>query len=191
MRHGRLEIIAHEQADFDDVPGAQNTVAAVGPALKRPDFIKNDPIMKSWPDDSYGIDLARHRIVLAQLRAGDIAGAQKTAGLISAKGSGLKQESQKAIEEAVKKGGAARPVVAAASTPATIPAIAASDWLSQLDSELNTDLFLDLVSYLKSQHSDNPKALFSTLQTTAASAVKAQNVIDRMWKQQATQKTVP
>jgi tetratricopeptide (TPR) repeat protein len=179
VRHGRLESIAHEQADFDDIAGAQNTVAAVGSPLK------------NWPDDSYYIDLARQRIVLAQLRAGDIAGAQKTAGLIPAKGARLKEDAQKAIEEAIKKGGSSRPVVVAASKPATVPAIAASDWLSQLDYELSADPFLDLAGYLKGQHSDNPQALLSALKITAEKIIKAQNVIDRMLKQQTTQKIAP
>jgi tetratricopeptide (TPR) repeat protein len=66
------------------------------------------------------------------------------------------------------------------------------DWLHQLDEDtasmdcaLNTDPFLDLASYLTAQHSDDPGKLFNVLKETAEKIIKAQNVIDKMLKQEA------
>jgi hypothetical protein len=46
---------------------------------------------------------------------------------------------------------------------------------------------LDLAGYLKAQHSDQSEALFSTLKEAAEKVINAQNVIDRMLKQQTKQ----
>jgi hypothetical protein len=200
-KHNQLEAIAGDQADAGDIAGAQSTLAAVGAPLPRPDVIKNDPIMKTWPDDKYYIDFARDHIAEAQIKAGDIAGAQKTAALVRA--ANLKPGLQKAIEAAIAKSNlaspasAARPAAPAPARPA-IPAITVSDWLGRLDmtSEyddcpLNTDLFLDWAGYLKGLHSDNPETLFSALRDAAGKIIKAQNIVDRMLKSQVAQKTNP
>ena len=174
-RDNALSALAEVQARVGDIAGAQKTVA----------LVKNDPMI--W---SKGF--AQVAIVTAQRTAGDIAGAQKTVDLMPDGNS--KKEAQ--IESWVRfpklTRGPIQPVI--------------SDWLQKLDDDgshhsfneydpaknfddwcpLNSDPFLDLATNLKSLlASGDPKEVFDAFYRTAKTIVTAQNVIDRMLKQQA------
>lgn len=74
------------------------------------------------------------------------------------------------------------------------PLVPRKIWLKRLDDTnqsddraLNTNPLGDLAGYLKAlPPSDNPQTVFDALRATAGKLVTAQNVIDKMLKQQAT-----
>jgi tetratricopeptide (TPR) repeat protein len=163
--------IAEAQAKAGDIVGAQRAA----------DLMQNG-IQKSY---------TQYDIVEAQLNAGDIAGAQKTADLIQ--DWGPKSMANHSIAGAQAKAGSANnpPSEARLTTVAQPPiqsvaALTVSDWLKKLDDDnrndvcaLNTDPFLDLAGYLKSL-----KPSFDGLYYAAKEIVEAQNVLDKMLKQQ-------
>jgi hypothetical protein len=148
---------------------------------------------------SYSQDL----IAQAQAKIGDIAGAQRTVGAMpDIPGASKKDAAERAIAEIKANPGlvgrwsywARTPTKSPA--PPTVQAITLTDWLNKLDdiyppNGLNTPPFLDLATFLTRQHSDDPDRLFTTLKTTAESAVKVQNSIGSMLKQQARQQARP
>ena len=171
--------LVRTQAKAGDITGAQKTA----------ELLKNDAV-------NVDRTVCTEPIVKAQAMAGDIAGAQKTAGLIQ--NATWKMIAQQDIDIFGKH----IPVSQANSTTAiqapiqpTLVVIKISDWLNKLDDRnkdhdedddcpLNTDPFLDLASYLTTQHSDDPKKLLYALIATAKTIIKAQNTIDKMLKQQ-------
>jgi tetratricopeptide (TPR) repeat protein len=131
--------------------------------------------------------MALNHIAWAQLRAGDIVGAQKTANLIVEED--YKSATQKAIDEA-RKG----------NQPAGKDVIVVNDWLILLGvgkqywitGTLNTELFRDLNGFLKSfpLPSGSVYENFWALSQGVQKAVKAQEEIHEMLKQQAIMKHV-
>jgi tetratricopeptide (TPR) repeat protein len=148
-------------------------------------------------------------IVEAQGAAGDIVGAQKTLGsakmiadLIQGDDPDVKRMVQATIADTPRK----LPYMKTwaqweASTKGKqtqIQPVLLATWLNKLDDTskyddgaLNTAPFLDLASYLTSQHSANPRDLFSALKDTAEKIIKAQKLIDQMLKQQAKEHAKP
>ena len=172
--------IACAQTKAGDIAGAQRTA----------DLIQ-DPEEKT---------IAQTDIADAQVRAGNIAAAQET--LVRALKTAefiWSEDRENLVERAIarvqaKVGAANTTNPTRLSTPDNHSAILkVSDFLRKLDGAvfagdcaLNTDPFLDLASYLKSlPPSDEPQKVFETLRDIAKKIVTAQNVIDRMLKQQA------
>ena len=140
--------------------------------------------------------------MLAQIEAGDLAGAQKTADLIpegKVKGdarSAILRAQASAGSNAAAPGGR-RPLPASTPPPvlqpSTQPVATVSDWLQKLDDgsghgdcALNTSPFLDLAGHLKSlPRSDSAYSTFQSLRETAEKVVTAQNVVHQMLRQQA------
>jgi tetratricopeptide (TPR) repeat protein len=149
--------IAVAQAGAGDIAGAQETVS-----LSQAQFASGDN------------DRAAEAIAEAQARAGDFVGAQETANSIGSSDSNeYKDKAKEAIIE----------IQAAQGTT--------SEWIRRLcdsdkfhDCALNTDPFLDLAGYLSTQHSDDPARVFASVKDTADKLIKAQNIIDKMLKQQ-------
>ena len=177
--------IAASQVDAGDVPDARETWIH---ALRNVDFIQN----------GFEKDLVWESVARTQVKARDIAEAQQTTNLIH--DASTKHGAQAAVDEAKgKTNSISNPPAIASSEPAkatnqpVIPVVQVSDWLKRLDDRdkaescaLNTDPFLDLASYLKAlPPSDNPQTVFESLRDTATRLVTAQNVIDKMLKQQA------
>jgi tetratricopeptide (TPR) repeat protein len=129
-----------------------------------------------------------------QAGIGDMAGARKTADLIQ-----NAKERKEAVHTAevlydLRRDTANRlPIAIQSSISPAAPAIRIPDWLERLDLDddrrecaLNTEPFLNFAGYLKSlPTSDKPQAIFENLRDTARKLVTAQNVIDKMLKQQA------
>jgi tetratricopeptide (TPR) repeat protein len=163
--------IADDQAKAGDIDGAKNTLASV-------QYTGNELPM---------IGIAREELAVAQARAGDISGAQQTADLI------LWPEGKKMAQDAINLAKKyATPTQQKASVGPVINIVKVSDWVYKLDDQsayndcaLNTDPFLDLASYLTSQHSDDPETLFYNINVTAEKIATAQNIIDKMLKQQS------
>lgn len=156
-----LDSIAENQIEAGDIAGA----------LRTNDLIEN----------AYVKSLTQKAIAEAQVTAGDIAGAQKTADLIQDEY--WKSEAQKTIADAQARAGSTN------NRPA-LSAITLWDWLDKLDDPyvdgtLEADPFLDLTGYLTSLYTTDPQEDFYTLHDTAEHLIKAQNVIDKMLKQQA------
>jgi tetratricopeptide (TPR) repeat protein len=170
--------IAEAQIKAGDISGAEKTANLI-----------QDADWKGW---------AQEKVAIAQAQSGDIAGAQKTIDRMSA--SGNKERGQLAINRIQAEVGApkiplaSRPPSSSAQLPVK-PVTTVSDWLKNLDDSngygycpLNTEPFLDLAGYLKSlPQSDDPEEVFHSLYGTAAKLVKAQNVIQKMLKQQDRQ----
>ena len=157
-----LQSIAKAQFESGDITGALATADLV-----------QDERGKSWLQNS---------IAKAQIKAGDIAGAQKT--WVAA------QKTANLIEDANERTSAQNDIARDRSQAENMPI--GSDWLDKLEDgnqsdacALNTGPFLDLASYLTTQHSDVPQTLFTALTDTAEKVIKAQNVIERILKQQA------
>jgi len=166
--------IADAQVKAADIDGAKNTLASI-------QNTGNEPPM---------LGIAREDLAEAQARAGDISGAQQTADLILWPEG--KKMAQEAINHAKERAKYAAPTQQKAFVGPVVDIVKVSDWLEKLDltygdCALNTDPFLDLASYLVSKHSDNPETLFYNINDTAQKIVTAQNVIDKMLKQQAKQ----
>ena len=165
--------IAEKQVKAGDIAGAKETLAS---ALITTDMIQDGSYYK---DKSQ----AQKDIAEVQVKASDIAGAQQTADLI--RDTYNKSEAQKAIAEGQ------------AYVKPVIRVIEVSDWLSMLDNDdltgwrslpLNTDLFLNLASYLKNlPTSDDPQKAWDPFSSTVQKIVSTQNTIDIMVKQQANQ----
>ena len=173
--------VAKSQIKTGDISGAQKTLAS---AQKTAELIDHPP--------SKG--RAQTAIAETQIEAGDIAGAQKTVDLIQ--DAGDKSRGQSAISEAQLKANnanisnsIARATSENHSNPIQ-PVISVSDWLKELEGDLNTDPFLDLAGYLKSllpsdtnSSENHPHKLFESLHETAKKIVTVQNVIHKMLKQ--------
>ena len=185
------------QLKLGDIPGAKETLAGI---LKAWNALE-DRQLKATEAGLVGqlyYDFAK-----AQLKAGDFAGARESITKYAASHPDPGNESmtkwlvgslQKEIDDAqgkVSSGNkSANNVNPAIVAQAPIPAIKVSDWVSKLDDQysicpLNTEPFLDLAGYLTAQHSDDPHKLFYALKETAEKIIKAQNVINKMLKQQA------
>ena len=157
---------------FQSIAKAQLESGDITGALATADLVQ-DERGKSWLQNS---------IAKAQIKAGDIAGAQKT--WVAA------QKTANLIEDANERTSAQNDIARDRSQAENMPI--GSDWLDKLEDgnqsdacALNTGPFLDLASYLTAQHSDVPQMLLSALKDTAEKVIKAQNVIDRILKQQA------
>jgi tetratricopeptide (TPR) repeat protein len=170
--------IARAQAWAGDMVNAKTTFAS---ALKN----------VSVSHDNFQTMAEIYNIVTAQAAVYYVSDAQKTADLLRDDADNKwKTGAQKDIthaQEAIKLGMGIR-----IHERPLVVAITAHDWLHQLDEDtasmdcaLNTDPFLDLASYLTAQHSDDPGKLFNVLKETAEKIIKAQNVIDKMLKQEA------
>jgi len=203
--------IVEAQATLGDIAGAKATLAL---ALKAYNSIENKEFKTLtaglFPTLYSGI-------AHAQLKAGDIAGARESLELLIKYADPTRDPDNKynkymeqfsirsvreAIDDAQLKAGSVNKSAATVSPTtvalAPIAVINVSDWVNNLDDKvaqpaqysvcpLNTEPFLDLAGYLTGQHSDDPDKLFDVLKETAEKIIKAQNVIDKMLKQQAKQ----
>ena len=129
-------------------------------------------------------------IAEAQLKIGDIEGAQKTVRMI--KVSRYKDIIDAEIAEAQKKPldiKNEQKTLAATQEPTDIKL---SDWIKKLDDDvekddcpLKTEIFLDLDSYLKSLlRSDDSGEVYGRLKNSAEKIVKARNIIMQSLKAQ-------
>ena len=184
--------VAKAQRKAGDIAGARKTLTD---AQTSADSIQAAGLL-SKPDEQYAV-------AHAQIEAGDIAGAQKSADLAQKSAalikdtpaiSSWKTVKKKALQEAIaeaqaKVGVAAVPSSTRQSAPDTKPSIkpvTVSDWIKELEGDLNTGPFLDFAGYLKSlPSSDDPRKVFDGLHKTAETIVAAQNVIHKRLKQQA------
>ena len=172
-----------------DIAAAQARVGDIAGALKTTDSIK-------VPESRC---FAQVSISEFQIRFGDIAGAQKT--LVSAQKSAnlidyapFKSDAERIISQVqamIADAPNAARQAKSGTVPPNQPAVTVSDWLKKLDDgdqagncALNTEPFLDLSGYLKSQPSDDAAKMFSAMLDAAKKTVSAQNVIAGMLKRQ-------
>jgi tetratricopeptide (TPR) repeat protein len=176
--------IAEDQWKTGDIAAAQQTFATA---------IKTAKLMQDSPN---GMSSTLIQIVQAQTDVSDLEGAQYTAGLIQdAQFKSIAQEAISNLQNYTKLFGKRVYPITVAPVQPVVPDVTANAWLNMLDdriiytTSLNTDPFLNLASYLTAQHSEDPMTLFTALQTTAETIIRAQNIIDQMLKQQAKEQT--
>jgi hypothetical protein len=181
--------------------------------VKAGDILEAQETAKLITDSTYQ-GYAATDIAIAQAKAGDIAGATKTAAL----GNPIsKWQVDSAIADAKRRAAEIAPTNASVSqssavqpnsvpphqiAPPSLPAITLADWIGEIDNYLNKPLYSDLADAVK-----NPQQAFKTiysggwdfdhggdamkdflgLKAIASVVVDEKNKIDQMLKQQAKQ----
>jgi hypothetical protein len=158
-KNGALVNIAERQVIAGDIAGAQKTADLI--------------------PDAYLKSVAEKTIADAQVAIGDIAGAQKTADLIQ--DAYWRSAAQKTIADRQAGVGSMNNSAAVANS---------TDWINILDNKygeftLDAGPFVDRAGYLTSLYTGDPLEDFYTLYSSVEELVKAQNVVDKMLKQQA------
>jgi len=187
--------IAYAEAMAGDIPGALKTADLI-----QENFEKSGPQQRIAEIQLEAGDTAGAQKTLwsaertASLIKSDYLKVNRWQDLLKAQGKINLANNRAANGGPVTVAQAPAPVQSVVSSPVhpAIPAIGASDWLSRLDDTattdycpLNTDPFLDLASYLKSlPPSDDPLKGVEVLSDAVNKIVQAQNVIDKMLKQQ-------
>jgi hypothetical protein len=150
---------------------------------------------------------AARAIVAAQAKAGDVAGAQRTADLtgdpnVTSMAKYIIADAQ--AKRASSSSDSTPPPKASAAAP-TLPAVSVSDWIRELDT-LNTPLFTDLSGSVKAPQQTykmiypgssidpsetDTKRTFKALVAIAQNTISAKTTIDQMWKRQLAQAAKP
>lgn len=217
----RIQVqISDAQVSDGDISGAKDTLASALTTLtfdKYPDKTTSPGLINERFVLLTNLAIAQSHVGDISGAQESVASARKVADLLDEVYPGYLtgpdiKDAQDAIKEAQEKAASTNNPVsvvsheAGARAPAqqVVPVITVSDWLERLDDtgkeyrdyysdcHLNTDPFLDLSRYLtSSMHSDNPREQVEHLSDTAEMLIKAQEVINRMLKQQAKQEAEP
>ena len=130
-RQEALRAIAAAQRRIGDFVAARETLAAAAILIPKAPYAKRNALS--------------HHLALAQCRAGDLAGATATAGLIT---SGLKR---------------GRALSAVAEARGDLALAEALDWQATAQHDLDAQVFTDLHGYLESRQQDSPESQVNTL----------------------------
>jgi hypothetical protein len=189
---GARRTFAEAQRNADQLEGANkgNATLVIAAAEAAAGEIAEAQKTADRIQDGYYKVRALSAVAEAQVRGGNLAGAEKTLTYSRKIAEQIKEVAykgyaQKAIAAAEAKAGLASPPAANNETVA--------EWLGKLEDDdkshacpLNTGPFLDLSGYLKSlPPSNDPIKVFNGLRETARDIFTAQNVVTGMLKQQA------
>ena len=182
---GAQEKIAKAQLRIGDSAGAQRMLAS---ALKTADRLAEGPPLS-------GKSAQIRDVAELQIQAGDIVGAQKSAGLIRDAGDKARvhneiAKAQAKSDAANASGSSPQPMLDAKS--AIQPVVKSSDWLKKLDEKnqfgsLRSDVFLNLAGYLEGLPSDDPRKICNGLIDAAQEISNARQASTQALKQQFKQ----
>lgn len=142
-RQGALRAIARTQGRIGDFPAARATLTEAAKLIAKAPKTKQTSLY--------------HQLAIAQRRAGDRAGAVKTANLIA---SGLQR---------------GRAMSAIAETRGELALAEALDWKATAQHDLTGQMYTDLAGYLKSEQRNSPETQVNTLANAARSIAYALN----------------